>query len=216
MSKPVLYSEQALKRLPRYLWYLKELQREKCEYVTAPAVARHLGLNEVQVRKELSLMSSVPGKPRTGFRVDNLVENMEIYLGYRNVDEAVLVGVGSLGKALLGYKGFDLCGVHIVAAFDHNRALDGLTLHDKPLFSSTRITDLCQRLKIRIGIITVPPDQAQYVCDQLIAGGVTAIWNFAPVQLRVPENILIRNEDLASSLALLAHQLQDKLIHESE
>ena len=74
MEKPVLLSEQALKRLPRYLWYLKELQRDHCEFVTAPAVARHLGLNEVQVRKELSCMSSIPGRPRMGFLVDNLVE----------------------------------------------------------------------------------------------------------------------------------------------
>jgi len=216
MEKPVLLSEQALKRLPRYLWYLKELQRDHCEYVTAPAVARHLGLNEVQVRKELSCMSSIPGRPRMGFLVDNLVENMENYLGYRNVDEAVLVGVGSLGKALLGYDGFDQCGIHILAAFDHNEALDGLSFHGKSLFSARKITDLCRRLNVKIGIIAVPKEQAQIVCDQLIAGGVRAIWNFAAVQLRVPEHVLVRNEDLASSLALLTHQLQDKLMREAE
>ena len=101
MSKSVLLSEQALNRLPRYLSFLKELQREQTEYVTAPTVAKYLGLNEVQVRKELSFMSTVPGRPRTGFRVSSLIENMEIYLGYRNVDDAVLVGAGSLGCALL-------------------------------------------------------------------------------------------------------------------
>lgn len=215
MSKQVLLSEQALKRLPRYLWYLKELQKKECACVTAPAVARHLGLNEVQVRKELSLMSSVPGKPRTGFQVDNLVENMETYLGYRNVDDAVLVGVGSLGHALLGSPGFDRCGVHIVAAFDRNEAFDGLTLHGKQVFSVRRLTELCQRMHIRIGIIAVPSEQAQSVCDQLIAAGVLAIWNFAPVQLRVPDNVLVRNEDLAASLALLARQLQAKMQGES-
>lgn len=215
MNHPLSLSEQALKRLPRYLLFLKELQQKECAFVSAPAVAKHLGLNEVQVRKELSLMSSVPGKPRTGFLVDNLIENMETFLGYRNVDDAVLVGVGSLGHALLGNPGFDQCGVHIVAAFDRNEAMDGLTVHDKPVFSVRKLTNLCRRMHIRIGIITVSPEQAQIVCDQLVEAGILAIWNFAPVQLRVPENVLVRNEDLASSLAMLARSLQENLQRES-
>ena len=215
MNHPLSLSEQALKRLPRYLLFLKELQQKECAFVSAPAVAKHLGLNEVQVRKELSLMSSVPGKPRTGFLVDNLIENMETFLGYRNVDDAVLVGVGSLGHALLGNPGFDQCGVHIVAAFDRNEAMDGQTVHDKPVFSVRKLTNLCRRMHIRIGIITVSPEQAQIVCDQLVEAGILAIWNFAPVQLRVPENVLVKNEDLASSLAMLARSLQENLQRES-
>ncbi len=215
MTKPVILSEQALKRLPRYLLYLKELQNQECAFVTAPTVARQLGLNEVQVRKELSLMSTTPGKPRTGFSVGDLIDNIETYLGYRNVDDAVLVGVGSLGHALLGNRGFDYCGVHIVAAFDRNEAMDGLTVHDKPVFAARRMVDLCRRMHIRIGIITVSPDQAQSVCDQLVSAGILAIWNFAPVQLRVPDNVIVRNEDLSTSLAMLAHQLQEKLRSQS-
>ena len=215
MTKSVVMSEQALKRLPRYLLYLKELQQQGDVFVTAPVVARQLGLNEVQVRKELSVMSTAPGKPRTGFPISDLIDNMETYLGYRNVDDAVLVGVGSLGHALLGNPGFDHCGVHIVAAFDRNDALDGLTIHEKPIFSVRRMVDLCRRMHIRIGIITVSPDQAQIVCDQLVSAGILAIWNFAPVQLRVPEHVIVRNEDLSSSLAMLAHQLQEKIRSQS-
>ena len=215
MTKSVVMSEQALKRLPRYLLYLKELQKQGDVFVTAPVVARQLGLNEVQVRKELSVMSTAPGKPRTGFPISDLIDNMETYLGYRNVDDAVLVGVGSLGHALLGNPGFDHCGVHIVAAFDRNDALDGLTIHEKPIFSVRRMVDLCRRMHIRIGIITVSPDQAQIVCDQLVSAGILAIWNFAPVQLRVPEHVIVRNEDLSSSLAMLAHQLQEKIRSQS-
>lgn len=215
MTKSVVMSEQALKRLPRYLLYLKELQKQGDVFVTAPVVARQLGLNEVQVRKELSVMSTAPGKPRTGFLISDLIDNMETYLGYRNVDDAVLVGVGSLGHALLGNPGFDHCGVHIVAAFDRNDAMDGLTIHEKPIFSVRRMVDLCRRMHIRIGIITVSPDQAQIVCDQLVSAGILAIWNFAPVQLRVPEHVIVRNEDLSSSLAMLAHQLQEKIRSQS-
>lgn len=215
MTKSVVMSEQALKRLPRYLLYLKELQKQGDVFVTAPVVARQLGLNEVQVRKELSVMSTAPGKPRTGFLISDLIDNMETYLGYRNVDDAVLVGVGSLGHALLGNPGFDHCGVHIVAAFDRNDAMDGLTIHEKPIFSVRRMVDLCRRMHIRIGIITVSPDQAQIVCDQLVSAGILAIWNFAPVQLRVPEHVIVRNEDLSSSLAMLAHQLQERIRSQS-
>ena len=215
MDQPLILSEQALKRLPRYLLFLKELQQKECAFVSAPVVAKHLWLNEVQVRKELSLMSSVPGKPRTGFSVDNLIENMETFLGYRNVDDAVLVGVGSLGHALLGNPGFDQCGVHIVAAFDRNEAMDGLMIHEKPVFSVRKLTNLCRRMHIRIGIIAVSAEQAQIVCNQLVEAGILAIWNFAPVQLRVPENVLVRNEDLASSLAMLARALQENLRRQS-
>ncbi len=210
MTKPVL-SEQALKRMPRYLSYLKALQKEQCLSVTAPAVARYLGLNEVQVRKELSLMSTAPGKPRTGFSVDDLVDNIEVYLGYRNVDDAVLVGVGSLGRALLGYTGFEQCGIHIVAAFDCSEALWGRSILDRPVFPPERITELCDRMKIRIGIIAVPAEQAQAVCDQLVAGGILAVWNFAPTHLTVPSGVLLRNEDLAASLAVLSRQLRERI-----
>lgn len=216
MSKTVLLSEKALKRMPRYLSCLKALQQEQCVFVTAPAVAKHLGLNEVQVRKELSLMSSSPGRPRTGFEINNLIENIETYLGYRNVDDAVLVGAGSLGRALLGYHGFDQCGIHIVAAFDRNEGLHGRYLHDKPIFPLHKITNLCDRLKIRIGIIAVPQEQAQAVCDQLVAGGVLAIWNFSTAHLKVPESVLVRNEDLAASLAILSRQLREKLQVETD
>ena len=89
------------------------------------------------------------------------------------------------------------------------------TIHNKPVFSVRRLTNLCKRMHIRIGIITVSAEQAQIVCNQLVDAGILAIWNFAPVQLRVPKNVLVRNEDLASSLALLARSLQEKLQRES-
>ena len=143
------------------------------------------------------------------YSYDALAEEIENEIP--GVDDAVLVGVGSLGHALLGNSGFDRCGVHIVAAFDRNEAMDGLMIHDKPVFSVRRLTNLCKRMHIRIGIITVSAEQAQIVCDQLVDAGILAIWNFAPVQLRVPENVLVKNEDLASSLAMLTRELQETL-----
>ena len=112
-------SRQALLRLPNYLNYLKKLQSEGVQTVSAPKIAAALGQNEVQVRKDIAFVSSCAGKPKTGFDTTQLVRDLESFLGYDNVNEAVLVGAGQLGRALLNYKGFAEYGVHIVAAFDH-------------------------------------------------------------------------------------------------
>ena len=107
-------SRQALLRLPNYLNYLKKLQSEGVQTVSAPKIAAALGQNEVQVRKDIAFVSSCAGKPKTGFDTTQLVRDLESFLGYDNVNEAVLVGAGQLGRALLHYKGFAEYGVHIV------------------------------------------------------------------------------------------------------
>ena len=203
-----------LGRLPIYLQFLRSLPSRENSTISATTIAKGLSLGEVQVRKDLAAVSGA-GKPKIGYNRLELIETLENYLGYRERKKAILVGAGKLGEALMGYGGFHDYGLYIVAAFDRNEAMDGLTVHDKPVFAVRRMVDLCRRMHIRIGIITVSPDQAQYVCDQLVSAGVLAIWNFAPVQLRVPDHVIVRNEDLSTSLAMLAHQLQEKLRRQS-
>jgi redox-sensing transcriptional repressor len=211
-QNPITVSKQALQRMPYYLQYLKNLHGKGVTIVAAPAIAAALNLNEVQVRKDFAAISTEKGKPKSGFSVADLIFNMEDYLGYHNVHDAVLVGAGSLGKALLSYKGFEGYGVDIVMAFDSQEALSGTKVCDKQIFSTNKLSEMCRRMKIHIGIITVPADQAQIVCDQLVAGGILAIWNFAPVHLSAPENILVQNENMAVSLALLSKHLQEKIL----
>ena len=127
-----------------------------------------------------------------------------------NNDDAVLIGVGSLGKALLSYNGFEHYGMNIVAAFDISKNIIGNEVGGKKVLHVEKTSEICRRLNIHIGIITVPEETAQIVCDQLVAGGVSAIWNFAPVHLSAPENILIQNENMAASLALLSKHLQQQ------
>jgi len=210
-ESPVVLSKQALQRMPFYLQYLKKLSCEGQCIIAAPAVAEALSLNEVQVRKDFAAVSSTRGKPKTGFVVPDLIADMETFLGYRNVNEAVLVGAGSLGKALLSYKGFDDYGIKIAMAFDANEQVIGGEIFGKRIFSVTQLSDLCRRMRINIGIITVPAPQAQSVCDSLVAGGVRAIWNFAPAHLSAPAHILIQNENMAASLALLSKHLNDQI-----
>ena len=123
----------------------------------------------------------------------------------------MIVGAGDLGRALLGYHGFAAYGIEIVAAFDHDPARSGQTIHGKPVFPVERLQELCKRMQIRIGIIAVPAGEAQTVCDALVEGGVRAVWNFAPVVLSTPESVLVQNEDIAVPLAVLSKRLTRKL-----
>lgn len=198
-----------LKRLPRYLHYLRGKQQEGMERISSTVISADLGLNPVQVRKDLAYVSG-GGRPRTGFSVEELVRDLELFLGYGSTKDAVLAGAGHMGTTLLAYEGFAGYGLNILAAFDADERLIGTEISGKPVFSAQRLTEMTGRLRASIGIITVPAKAAQEVCDQLIAGGVQAIWNFAPVHLEVPENIIVQNEDIASSLALLSNRLAER------
>lgn len=203
-------SVQTLRRLPHYLNYLKSLDLNKEQFISAARMASQLRLNEVQVRKDLASVSPTKGKPRAGFEIKQLIMGIEEHLGYNSINEAILVGAGKLGRALLSYQGFKDAGLNIVAAFDLNPDLQNKSLDGKFVFSLDRLVNLCQRMKIHIGIITVPAEAAQEVCDLLVEGGVQAIWNFAPVVLQVPSGIFLRNENMAASLALISKHLQQK------
>lgn len=204
-------SRQALQRMPLYLQYLKKLQNHGIQVVASPAVAEALALGEVQVRKDLASVSSIQGIPKKGFPVATLIGDIERFLGYTSVRQAVLAGVGYLGRALLSYRGFEEYGLDIVTAFDSDDALIGRQVCGKHILSNNQISEMCRRMNVHIGIITVPDNQAQIVCDQLVAGGILAIWNFAPVRLHAPQHILVQNENMAASLAMLSQHLKLKI-----
>ncbi|MBQ9196890.1 MAG: redox-sensing transcriptional repressor Rex [Clostridia bacterium] len=204
-------SVQGVKRLPYYLKYLKELQANGTVYVPAGAIAESLNIYEVQVRKDLAAVSSQPGKPRVGFSVDSLISDIEHFLGYDCAHTAALVGVGHLGKALMSYSGFADYGLNIAAAFDCDPALAGRRVHDCEVYPMERLEEVCRGQKLLIGIIATPASQAQIVCDALVRAGVRAIWNFAHVHLHVPGDVLVQNEDMAVSFALLSSRLAQTL-----
>ncbi len=204
-------SLQTFRRLPNYYNFLRQLHRQQVAYVAAPAIAKEMGLNEVQVRKDLAAVNGAPGKPRKGFLVEDLMAGIGECLGYHNREDAVLVGAGQLGKALLAYRGFEQQGVRIVAAFDADETLVGSNVNGKTVFPIEKLSSICKRVGVHIGIITVPENGAQAVCDLLVACGILAIWNFAPIHLRVPPGVLVQNENMAASLALLSQHLAEKI-----
>lgn len=202
-------SKQTLQRLPAYLNFLKSSQLKGSKYVSATIIAEALGLNDVVVRKDLSAVSS-KGRPKVGYVRMELIRELEGFLGYDNSQDAVLVGAGRLGQALLGYSGFPQYGLNILAAFDDDPALTGTEVAGKRILPMDKLPGLCRRVGVHIGIITVPGEHAQAVCDQLIESGILAVWNFANAHLQVPEGILVQNENMAVSLALLSNHLKER------
>ncbi len=200
-----------LSRLPLYYSHIRKMQQQGEKYVSAAAVAQSLNLNPVLVRKDLSGVSSVEGKPRAGFEIDTLLNDLSEFLGYNKVDEAILVGVGSLGRLILTNTEFSSMGLDIAVGFDKDPDLVGLQIGSKYILPMEKMESYIKRTGVKIGIITVPADQAQSVCDQMVECGILAIWNFAFTLLNVPKGILVKNENLPSSLAVLSQQLANKL-----
>lgn len=203
--KMIYVSKACLERLPCYLRLLKEKRESKIEVISSTSIASELSLNSVQVRKDLALISKSDGKPGRGFNVSMLISDLENFLGLNNVTDAVIVGAGKLGMALLGYKGFEK-NIDILMAFDSDKS----KCDNKKIFYIDKMEDLIKRLNIHIGIIAVPKDEAQNVCDTLVKAGVKAIWNFAPTNLIVPSKVIIKNEDLSASLLILLKSLNKK------
>lgn len=194
-----------VQRLPIYLDYLKNIAG-KHEFISATAVAQSLGFGEVQVRKDLASVCS-SGRPKIGYNVEELAAQIEKYLGYNHTNNAVIIGAGKLGRALIGYDGFSRYGLNIVAAFDVLPDLVGTSEGGKPIYGMDMLTSFCEKEKVHIGIITVPAGFAQAAADALVKADIQAIWNFAPTRLDLPDGIILKNENMASSLAVLSSML---------
>lgn len=202
-------SKSVLKRLPGYLNYLRSLPEGTAVYISATALANALGMGEVQVRKDLAMVSD-GGRPKVGYLRESLMEDIEQFLGYDNTTDAVLIGAGKLGQALCGYSGFEAYGLNVLAAFDVKPPAEK-TEEGKPIYPMEQLQGFCKANKVLMGIITVPAEHAQEACNQLIDCGIKAIWNFAPAHLEVPANILVQNENMATSLAVLSMHLRAQI-----
>ncbi|MHB8997723.1 MAG: redox-sensing transcriptional repressor Rex [Armatimonadota bacterium] len=202
--------EPTLRRLPTYRRFLVQLQRQGRGQVSCTHIADDLGLDPTQVRKDLAV-TGIVGKPKVGYEVAMLIAAIDGFLGWDNATEAFLVGAGSLGTALMGYEGFREHGLNIIAAFDVDERKVGQKIRGKAIMALPKLPNLARRMHIHLGIIATPAEGAQHVADLMIEGGIRAIWNFAPVSLKVPEGVIVENVQLSSSLAVLSSKLMDTL-----
>ena len=203
--EPKKLSKKLLKRLPIYLNYLKNLP-DSIVNVSATSMAKAMGLGDVLVRKDLAKVSD-GGRRKLGYNRELLIRDIEDFLDMNSTTGAVLVGAGKLGQALLDYGGFEETGLNILAGFDSHPAAKK-TETGKSIYSMNRLETFCKCYEVRIGIIAVPAEHAQEVCDKLVECGIQAIWNFAPVHLSVPGDVVVQSENLAVSLTALRMQLK--------
>ncbi|BCJ99144.1 redox-sensing transcriptional repressor Rex [Anaerocolumna chitinilytica] len=202
---------QALQRMPYYVQQLRIMQENMVQTVSAPRIAELLNLNEVQVRKDFAAVYTTKGKPKTGFLVAELLHNMEELLGYYNINEAVIIGSGYLAQAIISDERLKGLGLRIVAAFDFSLDETEKEIHGIKVLSLDKISNLCRRMNIHIGIIADSGFQAQVVCDQLVAGGIISIWNFTEAHLSVPEYVKVKDENFTASYAVLTNHLKKNL-----
>lgn len=191
----------SLQRLPVYLNYLKAQDRDG--FISSGAIARDLGMGEVLVRKDLAF-TAAQGRTRVGYVRTELIAALEEYLGCNDKKTAVIFGAGELGTALMLYNGFLNYGIEIVAAFDVNSAKIGTYIGGKPVLDANDAEDELTKLNPKLAVLCVPSSEAQSVAEKLISCGVKKILNFAPVLLRVPDDAVARNIDVAANLAILS------------
>ena len=198
-----------IKRIPVYVSVLEKRLKEGKETVSTTDFAAALTLKPVQVRKDLAF-AGAEGKPRIGYQTEELLKTLHRFVGWNNLSEAVLVGAGALGTAILGYKGFDRFGLKIKAAFDIDESKCGATVHDKPVYPIRDLKQYVKKNGIIMGILTVSENGAQPAADALVEAGIQGIWNFSPAQIDVPDSIFVQQEDLAAGLAVLAVRIKER------
>lgn len=208
MNRQVVHvPEPTLRRLPLYHHYLKSLLAAGREAVSCTHIGKDLDLDPPQIRKDLAF-TGIRGLPKVGYQVEVLLRCIEDFFGWNRIDEAFLAGTGNLGRALLGYEGFQRYGFKIVAAFDNAPEMVGKTIREVKVLPIEKLSNLCKRMKIKIGVIATPENAAQEIADLMVDGGIRGIWNFAPAAIKVPEGVVVQNENLASGLAVLSKKLQ--------
>ena len=205
-----LVSTKQLERFPIYLNHLVALKKEGKINTSAPQIAAVLGFSAEQVRKDLQVVTKSSGKPKAGRVIDELIHDINEFLGYGDTTGAVVVGCGHLGEAFMKYEGFLEYGLEILAGFDVASKKIGKIINGKKIYSMNNLEKIIMQLNVQIAIITVPSDAAQGVVDRLVNCGIKGIWNFANVHISAPDDVVIETVNLASSLAVLSHKLTDK------
>ena len=199
-----------IRRYPAYLRLLKDYKADGNEWISATNLATDLRLIPIQVRKDMAC-TGVEGKPKIGFKIDELILAIEHHLGWDNTTDAVLIGAGNLGNALAGYKGFENYGLNIVAIHDSDPEKVGQKVAGISIKSMKVLEKTIHKLGINIAILTVPGEVAQEIAERLVAAGIKGIWNFAPENLKLPADIIVQRTDLGTSFAELSSKLKNAL-----
>lgn len=190
-------------RLSLYLRELQHLVRDGHETTSSNRLGRVLGFTDAQVRKDLAYFGHF-GYPGIGYRCEELIQAIRGILGTNQQWSVALIGAGNLGRALLGYKGFNQQGFRFVAAFDVDASKVGGSIEGVEVFHLDRLPEIVQKNKIRLALLAVPAPAAQAVADRLVEAGIEGVLNFAPMMIALPEHVRQVGVDLAIELEQLA------------
>ena len=203
-------SKATIDRLPLYYRTLRLAQDDGMDIISSDELGRRLELTPEQIRKDLALFGQF-GKKGVGYYVNELKFNVGKILGLDNHWNIAIVGIGHLGVALANYQNFIALGFNLVALFDNDPNIIGKTVNHVKVKSIDELQSCAKNLKIDIGVIAVPAQFAQQVADKLVKANIKGIWNFAPVKMRVPEDVKIVNEDLSVGLSRLSYYITGKI-----
>lgn len=198
--------EPTLRRLPWYLAYVSLLRAQDVEYVSSTQISKELSVDSSQIAKDLSFLN-IKGKTRIGYEVASLEHELQDFLGFKESHNAIMVGVGSLGGALIQDSGLQRYGLNIVAGFDINPEIVGQSMSGVHIYDISELETLRAKLKAEIGVVAVPVDSAQSVADHMVEAGIKALWNFTPYRIKVREGIVVQNTSIYSHLAVMYNRL---------
>jgi redox-sensing transcriptional repressor len=197
----------SIRRLPSYLHTIRQYQHEGGEFISGTLIAQELNLEPIQVRKDLAI-TGIIGKPKKGYPLAALITAIERFLGWNSPQDAVLIGVGNLGTALMGYQEFQFHGLNIIAAFDKNPEKIGTAVHGVTVLDAKTMDIQIRNFGVKVAILTVPSAFAQETAEVLVGAGIVGIWNFTNFKLKVPDQVVVQKEDLSSGYALLCVTMQ--------
>ena len=202
-------SNAIIRRLPRYRRYLGYLQTKGIKKISSNELSEMIGYTASQIRQDLNTVGEF-GQQGYGYEVDKLYREINKILGLDREYKTVVVGVGNLGQAITNYTYYYKIGFNIIGLFDVNPRIIGNVINDVEVLDSADLEDYVSREGIDIGIICVNRENAQQVADSLVAGGVRGIWNFAPIDLIVPEDVALESVHLSDSLHALSFMIKSK------
>lgn len=214
-SEPANVAAAVVNRLTLYLRELQHLISEGNSTTSSSQLGRRLGFTDAQVRKDLANFGHF-GHPGIGYKCEELVQEIRKILGTDREWQVALVGVGNLGRALLGYRGFARQNFTLAAAFDSDPSLIGTTIEGVEIFAMEQMLEVLSNCQVELALVAVPAEHAQDVADQLVAAGVGGIVNFAPVTLKVPEGISKVGVDLARELEQVTFSVANRIKSEEE
>lgn len=208
MDKKKKVSLAVIKRMPRYYRHLADLLKNDVDRISSKELSEKIGFTASQIRQDFNNFGGF-GQQGYGYNVKDLFKETGTILGLDKTYTTIIVGAGNIGQALANYTRFDKFGFEIKGIFDANPKLIGLSIRDVEIYDIDNLNEYLQKNKIDIGIVCVPTNAAQSVVDKLTNNGVKGIWNFAPVDVNVPENVALENVHLSDSLLTLVYLMNN-------